>query len=71
MLPEYYTPPASGRSSPYDLQANGQRFADDLEGQNDEHLEGLQAKVKMLKDVSGPSYLSSPPLRDSHVWQCL
>ncbi|OSX67768.1 hypothetical protein POSPLADRAFT_1176700 [Postia placenta MAD-698-R-SB12] len=52
LLPEYYTPPASGRSSPYDLQANGQRFADDLEGQNDEHLEGLQAKVKMLKDIT-------------------
>ena len=30
----------------------GQRFADDLEGQNDEALEGLTAKVKILKDVS-------------------
>ena len=27
------------------------RTAEDLEGQNDEHLEGLSAKVKMLKDV--------------------
>ena len=31
---------------------NGQRYADDLEGQNDEALEGLSAKVKLLKDVS-------------------
>ncbi|KAL4243056.1 t-SNARE coiled-coil homology domain-containing protein [Abortiporus biennis] len=30
----------------------GQRFADDLEGQNDEHLEGLTAKVKLLKDIT-------------------
>ena len=27
------------------------RTAEDLEGQNDEHLEGLSAKVKMLKNV--------------------
>ena len=27
-------------------------MAEDLEGQNDEQLEGLSAKVKMLKDVS-------------------
>lgn len=27
---------------------------DDLEGQNDERLEGLAAKVKLLKDVSNP-----------------
>ncbi|KAF7310732.1 SNARE complex subunit [Mycena chlorophos] len=48
------TPPASGRSSPmhhYDYEPSGQRFADDLEGQNDEALEGLSAKVKLLKDV--------------------
>lgn len=32
----------------------GQRYADDLESQNDEHLEGLTAKVKLLKDVSAP-----------------
>ncbi|PSR71277.1 hypothetical protein PHLCEN_2v12791 [Hermanssonia centrifuga] len=49
---EYYTPPSSGRSSPFGAN-NGQRFADDLEGQNDEHLEGLTAKIKLLKDVSG------------------
>ena len=33
------------------MQPSGQRFADDLEGQNDEALEGLTAKVKLLKDV--------------------
>ncbi|KAF5368626.1 hypothetical protein D9758_002347 [Tetrapyrgos nigripes] len=42
------TPPASGRSSP--LMPQGHRYADDLEGQNDEELEGLSAKVKLLKD---------------------
>jgi len=31
---------------------NGQRYADDLEGQNDEALDGLSAKVKLLKDVN-------------------
>jgi len=48
------TPPSSGRSSPFDTsyQPNGQRFADDLEGQNDEQLEGLSAKVKLLKDIT-------------------
>jgi blocked-early-in-transport protein 1 len=48
------TPPSSGRSSPFNDQynSNGHRFADDLEGQNDEQLEGLSAKVKLLKDVS-------------------
>lgn len=52
------TPPSSGRSSPFDdPYVNGHRFADDLEGQNDEHLEGLSAKVKMLKDVSESSIL--------------
>ena len=53
LLPEYQTPPSSGRSSPFGgYQASGSRYADDLEGQNDEHLEGLTAKVKILKDVS-------------------
>lgn len=54
-LHDYHTPPSSGRSSPYqggDANPFGHRFADDLEGQNDEHLEGLTAKVKLLKDVS-------------------
>ena len=56
LIPEYYTPPSSGRSSPFSggpngFQPSGQRFADDLEGQNDEALEGLTAKVKMLKEV--------------------
>lgn len=52
------TPPSSGRSSPFGgiysqggQQLNGQRYADDLEGQNDEAIEGLSAKVKLLKDV--------------------
>ena len=63
---DYNTPPSSGRSSPFagalangsgvgrevPFQPMGQRYADDLEGQNDEHLEGLTAKVKLLKDVS-------------------
>ena len=62
---DYNTPPSSGRSSPFagalangsgvgrevPFQPMGQRYADDLEGQNDEHLEGLTAKVKILKDV--------------------
>lgn len=60
----YSTPPSSGRSSPFggaggsgsghggNPYGAGQRFADDLEGQNDEALEGLTAKVKILKDVS-------------------
>ncbi|EKM49090.1 uncharacterized protein PHACADRAFT_265840 [Phanerochaete carnosa HHB-10118-sp] len=58
---EYYTPPSSGRSSPFGGSSGGhggnpfqagQRFADDLEGQNDEALEGLTAKVKLLKDIT-------------------
>lgn len=50
------TPPASGRSSPFNIDhnspVNGHRFADDLEGQNDEALDGLSAKVKLLKDIT-------------------
>ncbi|KAJ7071229.1 hypothetical protein C8F01DRAFT_1206790 [Mycena amicta] len=47
------TPPASGRSSPmHHYEPTGQRFADDLEGQNDEALEGLSAKVRLLKDIT-------------------
>ncbi|KAH9921975.1 uncharacterized protein BXZ73DRAFT_91674 [Epithele typhae] len=58
---DYSTPPSSGRSSPYGgaaanaaspFQPLGQRYADDLESQNDEHLEGLTAKVKLLKDIT-------------------
>jgi len=30
----------------------GQQFADDLEGQNDDKLEGLIGKVKMLKNLT-------------------
>jgi hypothetical protein len=44
-----HTPNISGRSTPQ--VASGQRFADDLEGQNDEALEGLTGKVKILKEV--------------------
>ncbi|KAN0100888.1 hypothetical protein V8E55_000872 [Tylopilus felleus] len=49
------TPPASGRSSPSESTlhvSSGHRYADDLEGQNDEQLEGLSAKVKLLKDIT-------------------
>lgn len=49
------TPPPSGRSSPFDqssYQPSGHRYADDLENQNDEALEGLSAKVKLLKDIT-------------------
>ncbi|KAI0762628.1 hypothetical protein C8Q74DRAFT_1371638 [Fomes fomentarius] len=57
---DYSTPPSSGRSSPFNgvlangsySQPMGQRYADDLESQNDEHLEGLTAKVKLLKDIT-------------------
>ncbi|KAJ8084288.1 protein transport protein bet1 [Marasmius tenuissimus] len=45
------TPDSSGRSTPWS-EPNGQRYAEDLEGQNDEALEGLSAKVKLLKDLS-------------------
>ncbi len=38
------SPAPSGRTTP-----SGIRYADDLEGQNDEALEGLTAKVKLLK----------------------
>ncbi|KAF8168308.1 hypothetical protein B0H34DRAFT_55209 [Crassisporium funariophilum] len=58
------TPPASGRSSPFGgsiyhpgggqqhHHQNEHRYADDLEGQNDEALDGLSAKVKLLKDIT-------------------
>ncbi|KAH9487129.1 Protein transport protein bet1, partial [Psilocybe cubensis] len=53
------TPPQSGRSTPFggsvynpSTQFNGHRYADDLEGQNDEALDGLSAKVKLLKDIT-------------------
>jgi len=57
------TPSSSGRSSPFggtvynssasdSYEPNGHRYADDLEGQNDEALEGLTAKVKLLKDIT-------------------
>jgi len=56
------TPPISGRSSPFDgIQVNGHRYADDLEGQNDEALEGLSSKVKQLKDVTHNWYWQRGP----------
>lgn len=50
------------------MQPNGQRFADDLEGQNDEMLEGLSAKVKLLKNVSLLSSILSPELFSSGLF---
>jgi len=48
--------PSSGRTSPfYDFKTTEQarqRSAEELESQNDEQLEGLSAKVKLLKDVT-------------------
>lgn len=52
---------ASGSNSPYgrpsssNSQYASQRTAEDLESQNEEELEGLGAKVKLLKDVRGAS----------------
>ncbi|KAI0067852.1 hypothetical protein BV25DRAFT_1896797, partial [Artomyces pyxidatus] len=55
-IPDTFTPPQSGRSSPFADNPyggpSGYRYADDLEGQNDDALEGLSAKVKMLKDIT-------------------
>jgi len=51
------TPGSSGRSTPFYEHNYGnasaqQRTAEELESQNDEKLEGLTAKVKLLKDVT-------------------
>jgi len=35
-----------------DRQYSTRRTAEDLEGQNEEHIEGLSAKVKLLKDIT-------------------
>lgn len=40
-----------GRPSSSNSQYASQRTAEDLESQNEEELEGLGAKVKLLKDV--------------------
>ncbi len=56
-----YTPPNGYAESPYGAAAASSsssgtgytRTAHELEGQNDERLEGLMGKVRMLKDVSG------------------
>lgn len=70
------TPPHSGRSSPYPGHYNassdtaafaGSRFADDLEGQNDEAIEGLSAKVKMLKEVRREFIISFHSLNPHNV----
>ena len=48
-------PPGSGRSSPFggsNHSGYSQRFAEDLESQNDAAIETLSSKVKLLKDVS-------------------
>ncbi|KAI0936054.1 hypothetical protein AcW1_000393 [Taiwanofungus camphoratus] len=70
-VPDYYTPPSSGRSSPYggqsQFQPGGHRFADDLEGQNDEQLDGLTAKVKMLKEVSELTYHTRRPCESTYA----
>jgi len=47
--------PNGSSSSSYPInpaQQFGTRYADDLENQNDEMLEGLSSKVKLLKDIS-------------------
>jgi len=49
------TPTSSGRSTPfYDQHDYGtrQRSAEEVESQNDEAIEGLTAKIKLLKDVT-------------------
>jgi hypothetical protein len=53
-------PTHSGRASPYlaHSQQYSNRTADELESQNDEEIEGLSAKVKMLKDVCHGTILS-------------
>jgi hypothetical protein len=43
--------PNGNYSSPYLGQSYSNRTADELEAQNDEEIDGLSAKVKMLKDV--------------------
>ena len=54
------SPSTSGCSTPFfDGGAGRQRTAEELESQNDERLEGLGAKVKMLKDVSQQLILMS------------
>ncbi|KAF5382934.1 hypothetical protein D9757_006283 [Collybiopsis confluens] len=51
LLPQGSTPPASGRSTP-SYAPSGHRYAEDLENQNDENLEGLSSKVRLLKDLT-------------------
>jgi len=53
------TPPgSSGRSTPFyehtdgDIYGSQQRTAEEIESQNDERLVGLNAKVRLLKDVT-------------------
>lgn len=51
----YASGSTSGRATPFNNERFLQRTAEELESQNDEHLEGLTAKVKLLKDVSSGS----------------
>ncbi|KIM25976.1 hypothetical protein M408DRAFT_330769 [Serendipita vermifera MAFF 305830] len=46
------SPAGSGRSTPRVRNPNAHGFVDDLEGQNDEALEGLTGKVRLLKELS-------------------
>ncbi|KAM0750024.1 hypothetical protein T439DRAFT_326895 [Meredithblackwellia eburnea MCA 4105] len=50
------TPTNSGRNSPlpmyYNSQAQANRTAEEIEGQNENQLEGLRDKVKLLKQIT-------------------
>jgi len=50
------TPSSSGRSTPFHDYSSGaqhsSRSAEEVESQNDERIEGLTAKVKLLKEVT-------------------
>ncbi|KZP00785.1 hypothetical protein CALVIDRAFT_552492 [Calocera viscosa TUFC12733] len=80
----YATPIPSGSNSPFrpssrqdsllpqwsrEQGIGGRGMADDLEGRNDERLEGLVGKVRMLKDadVAQLSYGIGKEVRDSAV----
>lgn len=41
------------------------RTAEELESQNDEHIEGLRAKVQVLKNVTNPLFSPFPSLHFS------
>ena len=64
------SPYRSASPNPYGHAGDGgyasQRTAEDLESQNEEQLEGLSAKVKMLKDVRGRRLSGAEPA--DHRW---